>query len=73
MSRHLGSSSNDDGDGNENGKKAVGLIKKKTTTTTLHLHKALLYIYLPSFHDYDVKLPNLTFCGGREQKTTTLF
>ena len=68
--------SNDHGDGNENGKKAVGLIKKKiktTTTTTLHLHHALLYISLPSFHDYDVKLPNLTFCGGREQKTTTLF
>ena len=73
MSRHLGSLRNDDGDGNENGKKAIGLIKKKTTTTTLHLHHALLYISLPSFHDYDVKLPNLTFCGGREQKTTTFF
>ena len=30
-----GSLSNDDGDGNENGEKAIGLLNK---TTTLHVH-----------------------------------
>ena len=33
----IGSLSNDDADGNENGKKAIGLISK---TTTLHVHHA---------------------------------
>ena len=33
----VGSLSNDDADGNENGKKAIGLISK---TTTLHVHYA---------------------------------
>ena len=33
----LGSLRNDDADGNENGKKAIGLISK---TTTLHVHHA---------------------------------
>ena len=33
----FGSLSNDDGDGNENGNKAIGLISK---TTTLHVHHA---------------------------------
>ena len=28
---------------------------------------------LPSLHDYDVKMPNFTYCGVREHKTTTLF
>ena len=42
-------------------------------TTTLHVHHAFLYISLPSLHDYNVKLPNFTFCRGREQKTTTFF
>ena len=50
----IGNSSNDDGDGIENGKKSI----------------AFLYIPLPSLHDYDVKLPNFTFCGGREHKIT---
>ena len=41
-------------------------------TTTLHVHHAFLYIYLPSLHDYDVKMPAIfTFCGGRDRKTTT--
>ena len=62
-----GSFSNDDGDGNNNGKKAIGLISK---TTTLHVHHAFLYISLPSLHDYEVKMPNFTFYGGRKQGTT---
>ena len=57
----LGSFSNDNGDFNENGKK-----------TTLSMHHAFLYVSLPLMHDYDVKLPNFTFCGGHEQKTTIL-
>ena len=32
---------NDEGDGNENGKKAIGLLSK---TTALHVHHAFLYI-----------------------------
>ena len=67
-----GSLSKDDGDGNENSKKAIGLDMTRKTTT-LHVHHAFLYISLPSLHDYDVKLPDFTFCGGREHKTTTFF
>ena len=66
----LGSLSNDDDDVNENGKNAIGLISK---TTTLHVHHAFLYISLPSLHEYDVKMPNFTFCRGREHNTTTFF
>ena len=50
-----------DGDGNENVKKAIGLITKKTI---LHVHHAFLYISLPSLHDYDVKILNFTFYRG---------
>ena len=38
-------------------------------TTTLHVHHAFLYISLPSLHDYDGKMPNFTFYGGRKQAT----
>ena len=54
----LGSFSNEDGDGNEDVKKAIGLLRK---TTTLHVYHAFLYISLPSLHDYDVKMPNCKF------------
>ena len=37
------------------------------------MHQAFLYLSLPSLHDYDVKLPNFTFCREREHKTTTSF
>ena len=37
------------------------------------MHHAFLYISLPSVHDYDVKLSNFTFFGGREHKTTSFF
>ena len=60
--------SNDDGDdGNENGKKTIGLISK---TTFLHVHHTFLYISLPSLHDYDVKMPTFTIYGERKQATT---
>ena len=51
----LGSFSNDDGDGNENGKKAKSVISK---TKRLHVHHTFLCISLPSLHDYDLKIPN---------------
>ena len=41
----------DYGDGNKNVKTQFGKISK---TTTLHVHRAFLYISLPSLHDYDV-------------------
>ena len=66
----LGSFSNDDGDGKQDVKKAVGLLRK---TTTLHVHHAFLYISLPSLHGYDVKMPNCKFYRGRKQATTNLF
>ena len=37
------------------------------------MHHAFLYISLPSLHDYNVRVPNFTFCPGYEQKTTTFF
>ena len=55
-----------DGDDNENVKKAIGWRGK---TTTLYVHHAFLYISLPSLHDYDGKMPNFTFYGGRKQTT----
>ena len=57
----VGSFSNDDGDGNENVKKAIGLLSK---TTSVHVHHAFLYISLPLLRDYDVKMPSFTFYGG---------
>ena len=66
----LGSFSNADGDGNQAVKKATGLLRN---TTTLHVHHAFLYISSPSLHDYDVKMPNCKFYGGRKQATTNLF
>ena len=53
--------------GNENGKNAIGLIRK---TTFLHVHHAFFYISLPSLHDHDVKMAHFTFYGGRKQATT---
>ena len=65
-----GSFSNDDGDGKQDVKKAVGLLRK---TTTLHVHHAFLYVSLPSLNGYDVKMPNCKFYGGRKQATRNLF
>ena len=68
--KEIGSFSNEDGNGNQDVKKAIRLLRK---TTTLHVHHAFLYISLPSLHDYDVKMPNCKFYGGRKQVTTNLF
>jgi len=61
-----GSLSNDDGDGNEDGKKAIGLDWQNNN---FERASRFLYISLPSLYDYNVKVPNFTFC--REHKTTT--
>ena len=53
--------------------KTIGSQKVVGKTTTLNVHHAFLYISLPSVHDYNLKMPNFTFCGEREHKTTTLF
>ena len=49
---------NDDGDGNKNGKKAMGL---DWHNNNLARRSRYLYISLPSLHDYDVKRPIFTF------------
>ena len=67
VSYSIGSLRCDDGDGNGNATKAIGLISK---TTTLHLHHPFLYISLPSLDDYDVKMPNFTMYRGSTQATT---
>ena len=56
-------------DGNENVKTAIDLLSK---TKGLHVHQAFLHISLSFLHDYDVKMPNFTFYGGRKQATTKL-
>ena len=66
LGTRLGSFRKDYGDGNKNGKKAIGLLSK---TTTLHVHHTFLYLSWPSLHDYDVKITNFT-PGGRKQATT---
>ena len=63
----VGTLRSDDGYGNGNVTKAVGLISK---TTILHVHHAFLYISLPSLQDYDVKMPNFTMYRGSTQATT---
>ena len=68
----IASLSNDDGDVNENVKKAIGFssLAKQQLCTCYH---AFWYISCQSLHDNDVKMPNFTFFGGREHKTTTFF
>ena len=62
--------SNNNGDSNENFKKAIGLLSK---TANLHMYHAFLYISLLSLHDYDmIQMPNSMFYGGRKQAMTNL-
>ena len=49
--------------------KTIGLISK----TTSHVHHTFLYISFKFVHDYDVKMPNFAFYGGRKQATTKLY
>ena len=59
----LSSFPNDDGDGNENIKTAMAKQQ------VWNVHNAFLYTSLPLMHDYDVKMPNFAFYGGRKQAT----
>ena len=56
--------------GNENVKKTVGFMSK---TTTFHMHHAFCIFLCPFMHDYDVKIPNVTFYGVRKQATTKFY
>ena len=67
----LGSLSNEDADGNENGKNAMLFrLAKQQLCTCITL---FWYIFLPSLLDYNVKVPKFTFCRGWEHKTITSF
>ena len=37
------------------------------------MHHTFFYISLPSLHNYDVKMPNFTFYGGRKQARKNFF
>ena len=50
-------------------KQALRLAK----TTTLHVNHVFCTFFLPSSHDYNVKVLYFTFCRGQEHKTATLF
>ena len=66
----IGTLRSNDADNNEKVKKTIGLI---STTTTSHEHHAFLYISFPFLHDYDVKMPNFAFYGGRKQAKTKFY
>ena len=66
----IGSWSNNDGDNSENGKKTIGLDWQNNNSAG---HHSFLYISLPLWHDYYVKLLNFMFCRGCEHKRTILF
>ena len=51
-------------------KKTIGLISK---TTTSHVQHTFLFISLLFLHDYDVKMPNFAFYGGRKQATKKFY
>ena len=51
-------------------KQTKGLINK---TTTSHVHHTFLNISFPFLHEYDVKMPNFAFYGGRKQATTKFY
>ena len=63
----LSSFPNDDGDGNENIKTAMAKQQ------VWNVHNAFLYTSLPLMHDYDVKMPNFAFYGGRKQPTKKFY
>ena len=60
--------SDDDRDGNENVKKAIGLMIK---TTILHVHYTFWYISLSSLDDKDMKCLDGMFYGGTTTATAT--
>ena len=47
--------------------KTIGLEKQTKTLASAQYH-AYLYIFWASLHEWKMKIPNLTFCGGRETR-----
>ena len=66
----LGSLSNDDGDVNENGKKAIGLDKQNNNFARASRFFVHFFVVTARLRR---EMPNFTFCGKREDKTTPLF
>ena len=65
----LGTLTSNEADGNKNvKKKKKQLVFKISETSTLFLYLSFLFL-----HDYDVKMPNFAFYGGRKQATTTFY
>ena len=64
-------------DGNETVKKKKQQQQQQLglegNTTTLHVPHTFFYISLPFLHEYDEKLPNITFYGRRKQATTIFY
>ena len=70
----IGSFSKDDSDGNRNGKKAIKQqLCSYMTFLCLFFFVFVFVFFLPSLHDYDMKMPNFTLCRGREHRRTTFF
>ena len=61
----IGSLSNDDGDVNENGKKAKGLDWQNNSSA----RASRFFVHFFAFS----AMSNFTFCEGREHTTTTFF
>ena len=63
---------NDEGDRRRTAKKYKVFINK---TTNLYVNYAILYIFMPSSHPCDMKLPNFTssLYGAGEHNTKVVF
>ena len=55
----------DEGDGNEKGKNAIGLVSNNSRVS-----RFFVQFFAEQQHDFDMKMPNFTFYWGREQATT---
>ena len=64
--------SSDDVDGNENGKKAIGLDQQNNNFARASRF-FVLFLAVVAHDDYIMKVPNFTFCLGQEHNTTTFF
>ena len=67
----------DDGEGHENIKNVNRLDIKLNNNFARAIRFFVLIIqliiFLPSLHEYNVKVPNITFCGGRKQVVTKFY
>ena len=68
--KRIGTLRSNDADGNENVKKNNWFNKQNNNFARDH---AFLYISFLFLHDYDVKMPNFAFHGGRKQATTKFY